>query len=91
MKIYKTCAFTVKRNQFEMATILILTLLVAFASGLPDGEDCNTVCTKEYNPVCGVNTCNELEMFSNQCNFENAMCEARSGLLKKGALMVNLR
>lgn len=55
---------------------LLFTLTFAFAVG---SEICFKPCTREYNPICGVNVYNEVQLFGNLCSLENSVCETKMG------------
>lgn len=57
--------------------VVILALLFTITTGYEE-MDCFKACTREYNPVCGVNYWNEYEIFSNPCVLNYAICRTRS-------------
>lgn len=57
--------------------VVIFSLFFAFAAGSQDSY-CPRACTREYNPVCGLNAFNVYEIYSNLCILENAICETRT-------------
>ena len=62
--------------KFLLAAITFL-LPLSFALPTPPegGYGCPTVCTMEYNPVCGVDAEGNTKKFSNSCTFNVQNCQ----------------
>ncbi|XP_044742657.1 agrin-like isoform X2 [Chrysoperla carnea] len=71
---------TAKKQQTKMnlfVKFIIANLAVCLVQSAVVHEKCNMICTKEYNPVCGLDNTGNSKTFSNKCTFEYEQCENR--------------
>ncbi|BCR90657.1 Kazal-type serine protease inhibitor family protein [Aspergillus chevalieri] len=62
--------------KFLLAAItFLLPLSFALPTSQEGGYGCPTVCTMEYNPVCGVDAEGNTKKFSNSCTFNVQNCQ----------------
>jgi Kazal-type serine protease inhibitor domain len=53
-------------------------LLVAYATAAAT-DDCPTICTSEYRPVCAKNSAGEYKTFATNCNLRALNCVKKTG------------